>query len=803
MTSFKNHFIPNLEIALSNKKAVFQGNSYRISVLSDRLVRLEYSKDGKFLDAPTIQVKNRLFSVPIFKVEQDEKFLVITTKYFMLQYAKEKPFEGPKFAPDTYLKVRLLNSDKTWYYNHPEARNFKADAISLDDYKGFVKLNNGLYSTDGFATLDDSKSLIINDQGIIVKQENKEKIDLYLFMYKRDFGLCLRDYYTLTTYPELIPRYALGIWWNRDKIYSFDDTVDLVKTFNRYQIPLSILLLGEFWHIKDSEDLNIHKTGFSFNPSLFPDPKEFIKYMHERGIKVGVNIDPTEGLRKEEPAYLKFCQELNYSDNSNIPFNALDADFMSLYLNELINPLLDMGLDLMWLDYKQDLETLQALNYYHFQNIAMNKEKRPLVLTRNPLKAAHKYPVLYSGETIVSWDTLKYLPFYNALASNKGLTWWSHDVGGFKDGVEDSELYLRYVQFSTFSPIFRFSAKRGAYYKREPWLWDVKTLTIAREYCWLRHRLIPYIYTEAYNYAKNGLPLIQPLYYNYPEVYDEPAYRNEYYFGRELFVAPITKPMDQVMHRSIQRVFLPKGTWYDFKTGKKFSGNHRYVVFYKEEDYPVFAQAGSIIPLANLGENKNDTNPPKSMEINVFPGKSNVYRLYEDDGYTKLYQDGFYIITAIDYNYLKNNYTLIIHPIEGKTQIIPPFRDYKIRFRNTRIADKVEIYLNGDVANLNMNSYEDENDFVVEIYDVDTTKQLTVNCKGKDIEIDAVHIVNEDINSIIRDLKITTVLKEKIADIIFSDLDVKKKRIEIRKIKGLEKRFQRMFIKLLEYVSEI
>ena len=104
----------------------------------------------------------------------------------------------------------------------------------------------------------------------------------------------------------------------------------------------------------------------------------------------------------------------------------------------------------------------------------------------------------------------------------------------------------------------------------------------------MRHRLIPYIYSEAYKYHKVGLPLIQPLYYQYPEIYDEVDYKNEYYFGSELFVAPITKPKDHVMNRSVEKIFLPKGTWYDFKTGKKYLGNKRYILFYKDEDYPIF-----------------------------------------------------------------------------------------------------------------------------------------------------------------------------------------------------------------------
>lgn len=802
MASFDAHFIPDQEKMMTKEQAVFKGTNYRISVLSDRLVRLEYSINGHFCDALTTLVKNRNFNVPDFKVNEDANYLVITTNYFSLQYIKNKPFLGPKLAPDNNLKVLLLNTDKSWYYGQSEARNFKGGAISLDNYKGKVDLDKGLYSTDGFVMVDDSSNYEIAPDGSLVKPD-PNKVDLYLFMYKRDFGLCLRDYFNLTGYPPLIPRYALGIWWNREKIYNFEDTKNLVKSFKKYQVPLSVLLLSEFWHIKDASNYDLYRTGFSFNKNLFLNPSLFVKTMHDENVHVGLNIDPIEGIRKEEDMYENIAKDLNVSGGQTIPFNALDKDFMATYVRYLINPMLNTGIDIFWIDYKKDLQGINILDYYYNQNFEGVKTKRNLVFSRSPLVAPHRAGILYSGETIASWDTLKYLPFYNSMAANKGVTWWSHDIGGYKDGIEDSELYLRYIEFATFSPIFRFSAKRGVYYKREPWMWDVKTFTIAREYCWLRQRLIPYLYTEACNYSKLGRPLIEPIYYRYPEIYDEPLYCNEYFFGKELFIAPITKPKDVVMNRSVERIFLPKGTWYDFKTGKKFSGNKRYVAFYKEEDYPIFARAGSIIPLANLEEDINDLKPPKSMEINVFPGESNIYKLYEDDGITKDYQQGDYIVTSFDYNYLKNNYTLIIHPIDGKSNIIPPRRDYKVRFRNTRMADKVEIYVNRDLANLEYDTYVEDNDFVVDIKGVDTNKQLTINCKGNDIEINAVRIINEEINSIISDLKITTQLKEALAEIIFSDIDIRLKRIRIKKLKGLDKRFIAMFIKLLEYIAEI
>lgn len=805
MADFFPHFQVDYSNNRSKQEAIFQGQTYRITILTERLIRFEYNQDGIFFDDLTECVRNRNFKVPEFQVQQDEKYLEITTKYFHLQYAKEKPFIGSKLAPDANLKVTLVNTDKLWYFNHPEARNFGTSPMSLDENSEKIKFAKGLYSVDGFASLDDSQSMILMPDGYL-SATNVKRVDTYLFVYRRDFGLCLKDYFELTGYPNLIPRYALGIWWNKNEIYNFQDTKDLLLNFNRNHIPLSVLLLGEFWHLKDGNHLELYKTGYTFNRNLFPDPAFFTNYMHERGVHVGLHLDPTEGIMSHEDAYDDIARDLGLQERHTIPFQVFDKFVLTSYFNRLIEPLTAKGIDFFWIDYYQakDPYTLRALSYYHYEDYKKYPDKRGLIMSRNGGVVPHRYPILFSGETIVSWNTLKTLPYYNSLASNLGISWWSHDVGGYKDGVEDGELYARYVQLACFSPIFRFASKRGHYYKREPWKWDVKTLNIVKDYCCLRHRLIPYLYGEAYKYSKTGLPLVQPLYYLNPEVYDEPFFKNEYYFGTELFVAPITVRKDLVMNRAIMRVFLPDGMWYDFKTGKKFPGNKRYVTFYKDEDYPVFAHKGSIIPLADFEENINVTNPPQSMEIHVFPGKSNTYYLYEDDGFSSLYEKGYYIMTTIDYNYLQNNYTLIIRPVEGKSGIIPEKRDYKIRFRNTREADDVKVYYDKDP--IPFEQYVEDADFIISVKDVKTTGQLTVNCKGKDIEIDAVRIINEEIDSIISDLQIETRLKEEIATIIYNETyDIKKKRIEIKKLKskGLDSIFIRMFMKLLEYISEL
>ena len=363
---------------------------------------------------------------------------------------------------------------------------------------------------------------------------------------------------------------------------------------------------------------------------------------------------------------------------------------------------------------------------------------------------------------------------------------------------------MRYIQLGVYSPILRISSAPGKYYKREPWAWDAKTFKIVQDYLRLRHRLIPYLYSEAKKYSSLGSPIIQPLYYKYPETYDEPLYKNEYYFGTELFISPIVTPKDSIMSRVVHRIFLPNGVWYDFKTGKKFTGGRRYVTFYKDEDYPVYAKTGAIIPLAKLNpENLNDTSAPVTLDIHIFPGRSNTYKLYEDDGFSSKYREGFSFTTEINYYYKANDFSVSLTPIEGRPGVIPEKRNYIVRFRNTKFTNDVQVFENEKTVPFE--SYVDENDFVVEFKDVSTAAKIFIYCKGKDIEIDAARAINEDLESIINDLSITTELKVKLDAILFSNMAIKEKRIEIRKLKryGLSSIFIKMFMKLLEYIAEV
>lgn len=797
MYDFGSSFHINLENLKAKEDAIILGKKYRITVLTERLVRLEYSPSFIFNDYGTELVQFRNFDLARYTKKEDENYLEVETDYFKIVYTKEAPFKGGMFNPSKNFRVEIKNTSNTWYFGHVEARNYYGSNVSTDDKAREKDFNKGLFSLEGVVSLDDSKNYRINQLGSFESPINGN-IDTYLFVYNKDFGLCIQDYFKLTGMPSLIPRYALGNWWSRNLPYTSDDISNLVEKFEKEEIPLSVFILDEKW--KKNDD---NPAYYSFNPKLIEKPKEVTDKLHSKGIRVGLHIDYENPITPNESKYEEIKNFLQVEGASNIEIKLTDPKKLDAFLKQILITLENDGVDFFWNANKntKNLSELWILVHYVYNNLARNPAKRGMILSRNSTKAAHRYPVLYAGPSEVSWSNFMSIPFFTLSSSNIGVCWWSHDIGGYNKGIEDPDLYIRSVQFGTFSPILRFHSAGGKYYKREPWRWDSRVFGIVGKYLKLRHQLMSYLYTEAYKYHKTGSMIFQPLYYYLPKVYDDKVYRNEYFFGSELLIAPIVNKIDPIMNRTFHRFYLPDGVWYEFTTGKRYNGNKKYISFYKEEDYPIFAKKGSIIPLSKKS-NINNTSNPTDLEIHVFPGQNNTYRLYEDDGISSLHKEGFYLITEIDYNYLPNNYTLIIRSVEGKSGIVPDRRNYKIRFRNTKYTDDVVVYFNSDQIEIK-NKYESKNDFILEIEDVATVGQLTINCKGKDIEIDAVMVLTDDIDNILLDLQLPTELKEEIAEIIFSDEDYKTRRLNIRKLKkkNLDKSFIKLFLKLLDYIE--
>jgi len=778
MVKLCSYFVNDSKKLIPNNKCIIRGNNYRFSVLTPRLIRIEYNKNGTFEDRATSLVVNRLFGDSKFSMANDEVSIKIETEYFTLTYVKEKPIAGNN------IKVMINGTDKEWYPGHKEIRNVGSIGYSLDDMTNNLKLGKGLYSLDGFVLIDDSKNFVIDNEVFLPREETT---DLYLFAYRSDLGLCLQDYFMLTGYPPMIPRYALGNWWYKNDVYNMNTIDDILKQFSDNKIPISVFLLGDRWHN--------NVENYMYDKSLF-DLQSINNYYHSKTQEFGLTINPTLPINGNDPLYNTISQYLQANKNgvSLIPLN---NNTISAYLNLIVNNLLSSGIKIFNIDYynPQDTLGLFLLNHYHY--VIANMNERGIILSRNPGIAPHRYPIIYSGKTRVSWDTLKNLAAYNNSASNLGVCWIANAIGGYYGGVEEDELFLRYIQFGVFSPIFLLAGDTGKYYKREPWKWNQLILNVIRDYMQLRNKLVPYIYNESYLYHKYGIPLVQPLYYKYPKIYDEPNYVNQYFFGSKIMISPIVKKKNTEMNRVVQRVFIPNGIWYDYSSGKKFVGNKYYVGFYKNEDYPIFVKEGSIIPMS-LDMN---TNIPTNMEIQVFPAENGLYgnyELYEDDGISHNIGKN-YLITKMNLDKVDNGYHFVISRKEGNLNI--PNRNYLIRFRNMKKPDKVLIKLNDKIVE---HPFENEkNDLCIKLESISAYEQLEIEIIGNNLEIETISVINEEIEGILDDLEINTILKEEIDAIIFSDLPVNKKRIGLRKMrkKGLEPKFINMFIGLLEFIQ--
>lgn len=779
MASMASYFIKNYKNLIPNQKNIVRGDKYRFSILSPRLIRIEYNKDNIFEDRATSLVVKRNFGDVSFTTSQTDLSLTITTEYFTLTYIKSSPITSKN------LKVVINGTDREWYPGHKEIRNLGSINYSLEYLDNNLKLDKGLYSFDGFSLLDDSHNFIIENDMFLPRDNTT--VDLYLFVYNNDLGLCLQDYFNLTGYPPMIPRYALGSWWYKNDPYNMYDIDDLIKKFNDNHIPISVFLLGNKWHNTTE--------NFSYDKSLF-DQNILYKYYQSKKQKFGLTINPELPIYQNDPLYNSFQGVLNNYHNY-LSFIPLNNNTISAYLNTVVNNLKSTGINLFNIDYynEADKQGLFLLNHYHY--VIANLNELGIILSRNPGIAPHRYPIIYSGRTKVSWDTLKVLPTYNNSAANLGISWHAHAIGGYYGGIEDDELYLRYIQFGVFNPILILAGDTGKYYKREPWKWNQINLSVIREYMQLRNKLIPYIYNEGYTYHQYGVPIIQPLYYKYPKIYDEPNYVNQYFFGSKIMISPIVKKKNHEMNRVVQRIFIPNGIWYDYTSGKKFAGNKYYVNFYKDEDYPIFVKEGSIIPMSL----DDTTDVPKNMEIQIFPAENGLYgsyELYEDDGIS-LNRNQNYLITKMNLDKVDNGYKFTMKRKDGNFNISN--RNYLLRFRNMKSPSKVIVkYQNKEE---NYKHEIEKNDLIIKLNDINPYETLEVNIIGNNIEIETISVINEEIEGILDDLEINTILKEEIDSIIFSDLPIKKKRIGLRKLRksGLEPKYINMFIGLLEFIE--
>ena len=287
---------------------IVAGQHYRITVLTQGLLRLEYSPDGVFEDRPTQTVLHRDFPKTNFRVLHQDGQLEIHADRVHLVY-NEKPFSPQGLS--IQVKGGLTQYHSIWRYGQ-KASDLGGTARTLDEANGAIPLESGILSRNGFAVLDDSASQILLEDGWL-EPRKKGIQDLYFWGYGHDYTQALQDFYHLCGSAPMLPRFALGNWWSRYYRYTQDSYLELMDRFQKENIPFTVGVIDMDWHLVDIDPkYGSGWTGYTWNRELFPDPPALLKELHRRGMKVTLNVHPAEGVQAHEEQYLPMAKETRW-----------------------------------------------------------------------------------------------------------------------------------------------------------------------------------------------------------------------------------------------------------------------------------------------------------------------------------------------------------------------------------------------------------------------------------------------------------------------------------------------------------
>lgn len=681
-------------LAPSRPELTFTDGQYRISVITDGIIRCEWSQSGAFEDRASQVVLARDLGPVDCEVLDEPDQLIIRTARLDFRYNKKEFSPGGLHA--TIRNVPTHHA--VWRVGQPPAaslpawwRNYGGTVRTLDDVDGEVDLGFGFNSFVGYGELDDTQSLVFDDSGWVAPREPQASgdHDVYVIGYGDDHQLAIQDMYRLTGSTPLLPRWALGNWWSRYHAYSATEYIAMLNDFKRNEIPLSVAILDMDWHQTDIEpSLGTGWTGYSWDTNLFPDPEGFLGQVKSEGLAVGVNLHPADGVRNHEDCYGELSASLGHDPGTGEPvrFNAASPSFWDNYFKHALHPLERQGVDFWWVDWQQGtwsempgLDPLWALNHLHYLDSARPdpsgkcSSRRGLTFSRYSGVGSHRYPIGFSGDTVMSWASLEFQPKFTATAANVAYGWWSHDIGGHLAGTTDPHLYARWVQLGCFSPILRLHSTKSDEIRREPWLFDPQVSTVVTRFLQLRHQLVPYLYCMNVRSHRDGIPVVTPMYWSHPRNMEALTNRGQFWFGSELLVVPIVTPLDIDTRMGHTQGYLPDGIWVDVLTGTVYDGG-RVVTFCRHLDsYPVLAKAGTILPMADQSEAQRfGTDNPARLELRVAAGDSGTFTLVEDDDSA----DPTFATTRFDWDWPSK--TLTISPAEGSLDCLPNERHYQL-----------------------------------------------------------------------------------------------------------------------------
>jgi alpha-D-xyloside xylohydrolase len=511
-----------------------------------------------------------------------------------------------------------------------------------------------------------------NDQTTF-RSPNAKSLD-YVVFYGKNADDVIANYRKLSGSVPMLPLWAYGFWQCRERYSSGSQLVETIKEFRKRNLPVDVIV--QDWQYWGKNGWGVPK----FDETNYPNPDQFIGELHN--LHAHFSISVWENLDKKSDVAKPYIDKNLYLENS--PWiDIYNPETRKTHWNALNINLFSKGVDSWWMDATEPENDALAgkqtyfgpgdfyrLTYPLFVSKAIydgqretNPRKRVAILTRSAFLGQQRYGTInWSGDIGGSWDAYKRQIVAGLNYNLTGMPYWTTDIGGFfrpgKTQYIDEkyhDLLTRWFQWGAFNPIFRV---HGYQTETEPWKYGDKVEANMKNMMNVRYRLMPYIYSEAWQVSKNGSTLMRPLVMDFSDDKKAVAQSFQYMFGKELLIAPVTEA-----NVKIWDVYLPKAAaWYDYWTGKRYVAGQTIAAAAPQDKIPVFVKAGAIIPMAKEMQYTGET-PLDVLEIRVYKGADGSFSLYEDEGDGYNYEKGKY--TSISFNWNEKNQVLTIGSLKG------------------------------------------------------------------------------------------------------------------------------------------
>jgi alpha-glucosidase len=522
----------------------------------------------------------------------------------------------------------------------------------------------------------------------------------YYFIYGPTFKQIIQQYTSLTGTSPLLPRSAMGLHvgtysgggWGYEDITSQYYVVALAKRFRELGIPVDVLHIDSTWRIFGKTN-GKGGTSFEWRQSGFPDPKAMFDSLYALHYQmVGLHIRPRidNGNIKN---YLDIARDKGFTypekgKPGDFP-NFFDQKAVDWWWDNCMKPLADLGCMFVKTDEgsafghignelvsKTGPQGKEIASLHNLFPIAYAKAPflkfqeynhiRGLEHTREGFAGIQRYPFIFAGDWPSLWQYFKPVIRAGLNIGLSGVPTWGHCMGGFEQ-VADPELYIRWCQFGMFSPIALLFGNEHPTYK-EPWSYGPEILSIFTKYDKLRYRLIPYLYSSYYHSYLTGWPVIQALVFNYPDDLNTYNIDDQYFFGDQLLVCPVTEKGAKT-----RTLYLPEGEWTDYWSGERYTGKKYIITKTPLDKLPIFVKAGAIITMQPDMQYSNQ-NPINLVALDVYPSGSSSTKFYEDDGLSLGYQKGEFAQTEITAN--ETSESVILEILASKGNYVVADRNY-------------------------------------------------------------------------------------------------------------------------------